>query len=173
MKKLLFSCFVLLAFMGSKCEDDTPKNPIDLLPPATQTGENTFGCLIDGEAFTPDGRPNSFNSTYIFSDGGYDLIVRGTCTKVDGVLSLSIGTKNLTVISGRVYSMLSRINGNAYGTTYRSSNISYTSPEYSGELFISKHDSINQIISGTFWYDIKDAFGDVHQIREGRFDIKY
>lgn len=173
MKKLIFSVFVLFTFLCAKCEDETPKNPIDLLPPATQTGENTFGCLVDGEAFTPDKGLNSFSGSYTFFQGGYDLIVGGRRTNAEGVLGLSIGTKNLTVLSDSIYSMSSRINGSAYGTIYRSSNISYTSSEYSGELFISKHDSINQIISGIFWYDIKDAFGDVHQIREGRFDIKY
>ena len=173
MKKILLSLFVCLTFLCMKCEEETPKDPIDLLPPATQTGENTFGCLIDGEPFTPDRSPNSFSGSYIFYDGGYDLIVGGTRRKSDGILGLSIGTKNLPVMSDSTYFMTNRINGNAYGTIYRSSNISYTSNEYSGELFISKHDPENRIVSGTFWYDIKDVFGDVHQIREGRFDIKY
>lgn len=30
--------------------DDEPKTELEKLPPATQSGENTFGCLIDGTA---------------------------------------------------------------------------------------------------------------------------
>ncbi|WP_418602421.1 hypothetical protein [Hwangdonia sp.] len=48
MKKLLF---VLSLTLSLSCcnKDDNPRNPIDQLPPATQTGENTFGCLVNGE----------------------------------------------------------------------------------------------------------------------------
>ncbi|WP_291720611.1 hypothetical protein [Bernardetia sp.] len=156
-----------------KCEEQTPKDPIDLLPPATQIGENTFGCLVDGESFTPDGSPNSFSGSYNFHDGGYDLIVGGGNSQKDEISGVSVGTESLSINTGEKYSLFTRTSGNAYGSVYRSSNTSYTSSEYSGELFISKHDPENRIISGTFWYDIKDAFGDVHEIREGRFDIKY
>ncbi|AFM03426.1 hypothetical protein Fleli_0977 [Bernardetia litoralis DSM 6794] len=173
MKKLIFSVFVLLIFLCAKCEDDTPKNPIDLLPPATQTGANTFGCLVDGEAFTPDNRPNSFDHSYVYSDGGYYLYISGSRTNPNGVISPAIGTEKLSILEGETYFLINRQKGSAYGAWYRSSNSSYTSTEYSGELYINKHDFANKIISGTFWYDIKDAFGDVHQIREGRFDIRY
>jgi hypothetical protein len=173
MKKLLFSCFVLLAFMGSKCEDETLKNPIDLLPPATQSGANTFGCLIDGEVFTPDNRPNSFDHSYISANGGYYLVIGGGRRLDNGLLGINIGTEKLSINEGDIVILSTREEGNAYGSFYFSSNTSYTSSIYSGELHINKHDFINKIISGTFWYDIKDAFGDIHQIREGRFDIKY
>ena len=45
---LLFSLTLFFA-----CDDDiaTPTKPIDLLPPATQEGNYTFGCLVNGEAF--------------------------------------------------------------------------------------------------------------------------
>ena len=28
-------------------------NPVDQLPPETQTGANTFGCLVNGKVFIP------------------------------------------------------------------------------------------------------------------------
>ena len=42
-----------------------------------------------------------------------------------------------------------------------------------GEVNITKLDLVNKIISGTFWFDVKDNLGVVHQIREGRFDMEY
>ncbi|KAB5491377.1 hypothetical protein [Flagellimonas hadalis] len=66
-----------LLILGFSCnnDDDTLGNPMDALPPATQTGEQTFGCLIDGRPFFPDkfggGRPTAF---YQISEGGIHLL---------------------------------------------------------------------------------------------------
>ena len=40
-----------------------------------------------------------------------------------------------------------------------------------GELHISKRDSVNNIVSGLFWFDVRDASGIVHQVSNGRFDF--
>ena len=45
----LLLVFPLWGLGGCKNDDDTPANPIDQLPLATQTGENTFGYLENGE----------------------------------------------------------------------------------------------------------------------------
>ena len=42
-----------------------------------------------------------------------------------------------------------------------------------GELRITKFDTINQIVSGTFWFDAKNSSGQIVQVREGRFDMPY
>jgi len=49
---LLTISFFLLS---SSCKKNKPTNPVDQLPPETQTGANTFGCLINGEVFKPGG----------------------------------------------------------------------------------------------------------------------
>src|SRR5690606_30001252 len=52
------------------------KTELEKLPPATQSGEYTFGCLVNGKAFVP---PVSYSMTAIFQRGqlqfgaGYDL----------------------------------------------------------------------------------------------------
>jgi hypothetical protein len=53
MKNLLLSAIVAITMAA--CNKDDNKAPIDQLPPATQTGENTVGCLVNGEAFLPNG----------------------------------------------------------------------------------------------------------------------
>lgn len=46
----------------SKCKDDpTPATPTDQLPPVTQTGAGTFGCLLNGQAFLPSGNVGTPN----------------------------------------------------------------------------------------------------------------
>ena len=50
---------------------------------------------------------------------------------------------------------------------------SRTNSIQTGNLTITKLDQVNQVVSGAFWFDVKDSNGTVHQIREGRFDMQY
>ncbi len=57
-KKLWPLCAaVLLTFSFAQCKKHhpPPKTELEKLPPITQTGANTFGCLLNGVAFTPGG----------------------------------------------------------------------------------------------------------------------
>jgi hypothetical protein len=48
---------LLITLLATACNSDDTVDPASLLPPITTTGENTFGCLIDGKFFRPrDGR---------------------------------------------------------------------------------------------------------------------
>lgn len=75
---LLYAALLLLT-QCSKCKNDpTPADPASQLPPATQTGRNTFGCLVDGQAWTPNGNngTSNFRLTYDPATAGGDLIIR-------------------------------------------------------------------------------------------------
>ena len=52
----IISLFLFLTAACTKTDDDAPAGPLDELPPATQTGANTFGCLINGEPWYNRGR---------------------------------------------------------------------------------------------------------------------
>jgi hypothetical protein len=54
MKPFLLSFLVSLLIV-SGCRKHKTGNPIDQLPPETQTGANTFGCLVNGQVFKPGG----------------------------------------------------------------------------------------------------------------------
>jgi hypothetical protein len=56
MKKILLPLFFLF-FLG--CSKDENNDPLAGLPPETQTGANTFGCLIDGKLYLPRCYPPS------------------------------------------------------------------------------------------------------------------
>jgi hypothetical protein len=51
MKKLFL--LLLTTFIISCSTDDSSNNPVLKLPPETQTGANTFGCIIDGKILIP------------------------------------------------------------------------------------------------------------------------
>jgi len=69
MKKILIFIFCIFLFINCK------KNELDALPPATQNGANTFGCLVNGNAWVSTGKPASlFNRGTKAIEGGYILI---------------------------------------------------------------------------------------------------
>lgn len=172
MKKILFILsLVLFACHG---DDDNPVAQIDLLPPATHTGENTFGCLLDGQAFLPDNLPGAYNCYYQFVGGDYYFNVgAGNTVNPDlNARALVLKTEKKQIYEGETYQLLELADGNAYGVLSKNGYY-YTSQTDTGQLTITKLDFENNIVSGTFWYDVKDQNGMVHQIREGRFDMQF
>ncbi|MBO0356924.1 hypothetical protein J0X19_03115 [Hymenobacter sp. BT186] len=61
MRPILYPSILLAALLGlSQCKQDAP-SPLSQLPPATQTGANTFGCLVNGKPWTPQGYSGAAN----------------------------------------------------------------------------------------------------------------
>ncbi|WP_162550068.1 hypothetical protein [Hymenobacter nivis] len=61
MKAFLLLSLALL--LGCK---KTEQAPADQLPPATQTGANTLGCLVNGQPWTPQGYNGSSNYSVVY-----------------------------------------------------------------------------------------------------------
>jgi hypothetical protein len=77
MRKLLLFFLTTLALISCDKDDDAPTNPVDRLPPATQTGANTFGCLLDGETFIPSGGTNPLDCVYQLINGERFFTLQG------------------------------------------------------------------------------------------------
>ena len=55
-KQTIKLCLLFITTLILSCSDDDNLEPTVIeteLPPITQTGENTFGCLINGNVFVP------------------------------------------------------------------------------------------------------------------------
>ncbi|MDP3667909.1 MAG: hypothetical protein Q8R50_14595 [Sediminibacterium sp.] len=177
---IIAASFVLLS---SSCRKNKPVNPIDQLPPETQTGANTFGCLVDGEVFKPGGAQlsgGSLQCNYQFFNNSYFFVLIGR-NQTGGNLLTSVGiyTDSLRIFEGNNLNLKLRGKGNPSGDYFKSIS-AYQYELYStnnilntGELWIKKLDTVNQIASGTFWFDAVNANGQKVQIREGRFDVRY
>jgi hypothetical protein len=66
---------VIIALGFSACNNDDDNNtqdPLSQLPPMTTTGENTIGCLVNGEPFIDSGLMNNF---YQFVGGSSRLVI--------------------------------------------------------------------------------------------------
>ncbi len=173
MRRLLFiSCFALLC-MASSCEKKNP-NPIDQLPAETQTGANTFGCLMNGDAWLPVGFPGPGGSLSVHY---YNGALSMAATKKDGDFYNSITWAHENVFRpGKYY--FKYISAGPPGAKYDNDRRHcYYFAEDADSLdcyvIITKLDQHNMIMSGTFNLKLfSDSCGYVN-ITNGRFDSKF
>lgn len=115
---------------------------------------------------------------YINSSTGYVLRITGRDRRNGEVKSISVGFDSLNAQQGKKYNLMTIVKGNAGGQySFYPANGAYkifqTNTTTNGELWIKKLDTINQIISGTFWFDAINTNGQKVEVREGRFDVRY
>jgi len=159
----------------------TDTSELAKLPPATQTGAHTFGCLINGKAFiAPPGRitnGTSIGCTYTNDPvAGYSFLVDGFDNVGDTSKSVIMSTDSLPIVQGQTltFKFFSAGNlGGIYSTFIHTTQLSQyvTTNSVSGQLTISRFDTTAKIASGTFWFDAIQAPGDTLHIRNGRFDV--
>ena len=185
MKNLILIFLATLTL--SCCDKDDDKTPLEQLPPATTTGANTAGCLVNGQAFLPKGRSQFgpiLSCFYQRDQDGYHLGLSITEKGSNENKSVGIATNSEQLVENITYNLVARtsdvnnnyisnfgqfiINSNIY-----SSNQFYTTNLLTGELKITKLNTQLKIISGTFWYDAINSDGEKVEIREGRFDMRY
>jgi hypothetical protein len=56
------------ALLSTGCQK-ADSDPVGQLPPATQTGANTFGCLVNGQSYTPSGNNGTANYAVLYGLG--------------------------------------------------------------------------------------------------------
>lgn len=180
---LLFSCSI----------NDDPGDDQLVLPPITQTGENTFGCYINGKLLVPrDG-----TGTYLGADkgasflGGYpdgaynELDIRDY--KSERTANILIHIQDLRQIGEGDY-IIDESNGmnsiDGLDHNYIHCRVFdeatnryqyYRSFGNSGVIKITRYDLPNRIVSGTFSCTVMNSgdSNDIIEITEGRFDFKW
>lgn len=100
---------------------------------------------------------------------------------IDKVINIAANPTQL--VENMTYGLIdSKENGVSYISNFGEytiySNVSQpisfeTTNTVTGELKITKLNTQQRIISGTFWYDAINPKGDIVKIREGRFDMHY
>ncbi len=172
---------------GNSCKKSTPSVT---LPPITETGANTFGCKINGQVWLPYWRcidlvaganELAYNIQPIYTTSSLPIFISifaGNSTNGQSGFTFQqnpsysdhiYGTGNIidsviihyTLGSGTVY------------TNYQT-NPDQNTPRY---LQISKLDTVNKIVSGTFAFTLYGIIGintpDSVVITDGRFDLQF
>ncbi|WP_372473187.1 hypothetical protein AB4865_10210 [Capnocytophaga sp. ARDL2] len=178
MKKLILLTISLLCLVSCK-EDEKPIDidPVDLLPPATQHGAVMFACTVNGEPYICKGY-DQVTSYYQWVNGGYGFVVTGR-KKTNLIWTITIGNRGNSPIQMGTF-ILNHENpgyaggGGVIGGVNNSYQTSLTTNIYTGEMTITKFDLQNEIVSGTFWFDIENPWtGETIEIRNGRFDTHF
>jgi hypothetical protein len=178
MKKFIF-IFLAAISLSSSCRNEPQiiEPTVPTLPPITQTGENTFGCLVDGEVWLPKGGGILFAYDVTYSNGYFQVYVNQSSDVGFQTVQMSLFPVNRdTVVEIQNSSLPNDLKFFRFGDATVSPAGYYDAigGQYTGVLNISKLDSINHILSGTFWFDAIDTTTNkTVQIREGRFDVRY
>lgn len=175
MKKILTACLAIVFFAACNKE-------VDELPPVSQTGANTFGAKVDGELWAPKG----------FGPFPANDILQARMT---GTSYLTIDAKNFASSPNETQFQI-LVAGVTGPGTYQLNNdvvlpssLSYgyyvkrnvtplnewvTSASIGGSVTITRLDTVNKVVSGTFQFNAMNLYNTPQQltVTEGRFDIK-
>ena len=181
LKSIVFTALVLFTI---SCR----KNDINSYPEETQQGKNTIGCYIDGTAFysstTIFGLVSPINVNYykdsfpLLYSAGY-LAVQGIDARYDLDIAGSIVINKKNIFAIGQYPLVSQSvticnqNRSCNYIGYYNSKTQKSYSAVSGNLTLTKLDTINKIISGRFYFTAKDSLGNSIQVTNGRFDAKY
>jgi len=161
--KKIFTIFLLvlcsLTFSNCKKKEQQPD-----LPPITITGENTFGCYIDGEPYAIfEGTPNPWKLTWTkFSNRFTDSMLFVQISNEDPVWGFYIKIKN--------FGQIGAFESKNYPFKSRFFDF-YTNQDHFLTVEITKAIP-NQHYAGTFSGEMINGDGKVIHITDGRFDIK-
>ena len=156
-------CLCLLAFSfllttGMQCKKTSDTTKEEVLPAETQTGKQTFGCLVNGEVWLPK---TSYVSSPLTASIQFNILSIGVRRDNENIV---FGIRNLS--DKGVYpfkgdnSVQYAVSGNRFVS-------------YEGEINIKKYDKQLNIISGTFYFIAKNELGDIVEVKDGRFDLNY
>ena len=166
---------LLAALLGlSQCKKNSPA-PEEQLPPATQTGANTLGCLVNGQPWTPQGNDGSSNYRIVYDralGGAFDLrTYRYQQKPTDNYQYMILFATRL--YAPKSYSFRDSLNTEAY-ISDRLTGCELTSRDKTtyrrGTLTITRLDLQAGIISGTFDFVLAKPGCDTVRVTQGRFD---
>jgi len=141
-----------------------------ILPEETTIGANTFGCYVDNELFVYTGKGGVFGLENIGAryDSTLNQLYIYAYTKENDYIGIfdtimEVGRKHLIYYAAYI----------KYNNIYRTSTIYRTQEELQGEMYLSKFDRENKIVSGIFMFTAKDSINNENKtISNGRFDVK-
>jgi hypothetical protein len=187
---------IFLAFLAFSCsKEEDPDEPLqqDQLPPITQTGAYTFGCLLDGEVWIPKHYSNSIVNPPVVLSASWNRITQRNRFSINAKQwrKDDDSPRKGVVLYTDVDSIYGKIplGVSFLVDTAAQSGLIYDYDFYrGGKLFLhhsivsqnswiqfSRFDTIARIASGTFSVDLINADNnqDTVRIREGRFDVPF
>jgi len=173
--KSYYLLLLLTAFPA--CRTAGP-GPSGQLPPATQVGSSTFGCLLNGQVWVPGGHNGTanFQATYDadYQGGALQLKAYRYVGPAGNTLqSLTLGVAGVRT-AGQYAFYLTGSNGISYSDFGQAGACSYYSgtrlSQRTGVLTISRLDLQAGVVAGTFDFVLAQPGCDTIRVTQGRFD---
>ena len=176
--KIIITC-LLFVILNTQCKKDSNSTDVLGLPPATQVGAKTFGCLVNGVAVTPNS--SCINCPPL--SGGYDPSPNGqfsiTCYYDNGTKAIIIGLDS--IFTYRNYDINNIANRNARVSHFNRAVIDSCQfvgsldpfKSITGKVNLTRIDVTNGIFSGTFSFRINTNNCGNYEVTNGRFDYKF
>ncbi|MEQ8704857.1 MAG: hypothetical protein RIC19_13100 [Phaeodactylibacter sp.] len=190
-KFLLLTWLLAVPLLWAGCnwfgndDDEITIKPIDweteeTLPEMTTTGENTFGCLVNGEVWRPKGGPYfgldaQLSFSYHEPSGGFYLRARkrelNDSFELEQTITISsvfhTQSDSSTVRQAHFFDDAICESGDVLNPMYADTSLGF-------EFQIIYLDESQNIISGIFDFEfVKENCQDTIRVTDGRFDIKY
>jgi len=184
MQRIYINVLVIMVTIATACKKNnhtiTDPNNVPGLPLATQIGANTFGCLVNGVPWVPQGFGGTNNLSIDYDpriNNGIFSISAENIISQNNFSSIGIGIRDsLNFMKAPL--QLNLNNNTVYGIFYSDRNcfITYfdTTVSRKGTLILTTYDKTKRVIAGTF-DAILFKFGctDTIRITKGRFDLKF
>ena len=171
------TALLLAALLGlSQCKKNDP-DPVDQLPPATQTGAGTFGCLVNGQPWTPQGNDGTSNYSVSYDRNYRDGTLSVSAYRIagGGSSNQTVGVNSDSLRNTGVFRMKTRGRTGAAFIDHSTSCRYYSQDANTycrGQLTITRLDLQAGIVSGTFAFTLYKPGCDSVRVTDGRFDRK-
>ena len=153
---------VFITASASSCEKEKDAEP--KLPEETQTGANTFGCYVNDVLFLKEWSRHL--GTYPLQANYWKLANKLIISAQSNQKSISF-----SVLNPEVNKKITLLGASYYTGRY------FYKINNAGDIFFTRFDLDNLIISGTFAFEIPIDYDDGNiidtiKVTQGRFDIK-
>lgn len=142
----------------------------NILPLSTNSGKNIFGCKIDGQALKTKKNFNILKDFPISAGNFVDSTFYVSGTDYNDDLYVELNLRNL---SKKGKYKLDNFNTGFFRSSGYSRKRYTTNSKYTGNINITRFDTKNKIISGTFEFEAvnRNDSTDVVKVTRGRFDV--
>jgi hypothetical protein len=164
----------------SACKKSQPQKAADGLPPITNIGANTFGCMVNGILFKPKWTSGLFNSplTCNYQLVGSQRVFSLAATNMAMERSMVINVLGIELSGDTSFafdSPYADFGASArFGSDTQAGDYRYNTYKYcAGEFHLMTFRKGRCSAAGTFWFDAVDTLtGDTVRVRDGRFDVR-
>jgi hypothetical protein len=183
-KSLIHLSLYFFGLLACKKEGIKPtNNPLSELPPATQSGANTFGCFIDGNVLVSNKSTCTYiQTTQLATNNYFNFTLIAVDSTSASKQTISFFTPGISMLKDnttitlqtpantidRWYADYSNVITAGitmdYQTTFAPSN---------GSIFFSHVDTVNKVLSGTFAFKAVESDNEIISATSGRFDVRY